>query len=251
MAANIRKIESSDYILDMVDTINDNFESVNDAISDIEEIVNNGDATLNTLNVNANGEITDVSYQGVGKIINNGNIESSAKVKGNTLEVTNSSTFNGAMTANEQATFANDVNFNDNDVNMNSYLNIQKELSIPTRSISSVADTGQVGVVTNNTYNISVEGDFFIQINEAGSDLIQEATYNLTNAKANQVVKIMLNTLASSFILVKLSNSQSLKLQNPKEAVVLVWIQTDATSNTGQWEIMEYSFGFDEATRLI
>ncbi len=235
----IRKITGDDYIPDMIETINHNFDAAKEAIDDLNEIINDGEAELKNVKVNQGGETTEVSYQGTGRMINNGNVETNATVKGRNLEVSHISSFGGNSTFNGASVFNENATFNGANTSFASRINIQKEITIPTRTISSIDDIGVVGAIAG-FYNCSIENDYCIILNQAGSDIDSSVGFRLTNGKPNQVIQFVVNTASGDGINVELGEGNVFNVKM-KESVTLVWNQISEVENTGEWVIIAFS----------
>lgn len=248
MSFEYRKITGEDYIPDMIETLNQNFQSAKEAIDDINEVVNEGDIQVNSITSNPNGEITDVSYEGVGRIVNQGDIESTETVRGKNLNITQSSTFSGNLTTNGNSTFQN-ATFQGSQAEMNTLVRFMKSMSIPTRTISNVVDTNTIGAVSD-TYTVSIEGDQFVILNQGGgSDLIQGARWRLTNGVPNQVIKFVALSIPVP-IFIELNGSQDLEISASLDSVTLLWNQLNEATNEGEWVIIDHSLNFNSA-RII
>lgn len=248
MSFEYRKITGEDYIPDMIETLNQNFEAAKEAIDDINEVVNEGDIQVSSITNNHNGELADVSYEGVGRMVNQGDIESTETVRGKNLSITQASTFGGNLTASGNSTFQDTV-FQGTQVEMNTLLRVMKAMSMPTRTISNVVDTNTVGAVSE-TYTVSIDGDNFVILNQGGgSDLIQGARWRLTNGAPNQVIKFTALSIPVP-IFIELNGSQDFEISSSRESVTLLWNQLNEATNEGEWVIIDHSLNFD-ASRII
>ena len=248
MSFEYRKITGEDYIPDMIETLNQNFEAAKEAIDDINEVVNEGDIQVSSITNNPNGELADVSYEGVGRMVNQGDVESTETVRGKNLSITQASTFGGNLTANGNSTFQDTV-FQGTQVEMNTLLRVMKAMSMPTRTISNVVDTNTVGAVSD-TYTVSIDGDNFVILNQGGgSDLIQGARWRLTNGAPNQVIKFTALSIPVP-IFIELNGSQDFEISSSRESVTLLWNQLNEATNEGEWVIIDHSLNFD-ASRII
>ena len=235
----IKKITGDDYIPDMLQTVNTNFENIASEIEDIAESVNGGDSILNTVTVNPNGETTDTSYTGKGKMINDGDIESTSKVKSKTIEVTDGGTVAGDIEF-ESASFSGNTEHNGDTHSFNGTLNIQKDVRIPSRIIASVADTGTIGAI-NGSYQINIEGDYVISIDRnANNDLDVAAKFKFINGKPNQVIHILIKEDRGVPVLIDINGINSFSITK-NCSVAFLWNQLNEINNTGEWVVIQYS----------
>ena len=237
----IIKITEEDFIPDMINTVNDNFDVLLEAITDLNNIINDGDAELKSLKVEANSNTTQ-AVNVTGKVTIDGDIETSKTLKGKNLNITEASTFNGNTTFKEINTFEKETSFEK--INSNGLFNIKGDITTNVREISESNDTDTVAVV-NNTYNINIENDYVIILNEQNSDLNTQANYALINPKAKQTIKFVVATMSSDFITLKLNDTEKLKIENPKESFELVYDDTNET-----WVIINFSLELP-STRIV
>lgn len=248
MSIQWRKITGDDYIPDMIETINNNTEALIEAINDINEFVNDGDGGFNTLTVNENGEATDVSYSGTGKIENNGDIEAVGHtLKGEELEVSGTSTFSGTAVFNSPVDINDNLNIEADEVELDAFFNIRKSITQPIRTFNIINDIGQVGAVSNN-YNINVADDMHLIFNGAGTDFNLTFPFNLTNARNNQIIYFTVRSLpVGAQARVRLNDDQ-LMLLNERDSVKLSW--RDLPGDTGEWIILHFCNGTEVESRI-
>jgi hypothetical protein len=241
MSIEWRKITDDDYIPDFIKTINRNFESLVEAINDLNEIINDGDAELKTLTIGQGVTDTEeVTYNGYGKLLNQGTIETASKLKSNgTLEVKGVSSFNGTSTFSDEVNVNDDANFTGDVVVMDSLFDIRKSIKYPKRIITTASETDNLGNAENGYYPINVEGDLIIILNELDTTFVSKR-FNLINAQNQQVVKFVSKKYNSSTdkAYIKLIDDNTFELSE-KSSVTLTWNQPE--NSTGEWIVLDYS----------
>lgn len=240
MSRTYKKITSEDYVLDMIEVINQNFDSISKTLDDLDEIVNDGDLEIKSLTINENGEDTDESLYNKGTFVNTGNADFQKKIKAKELEVNSISNFNGISKFNENVEFKKDVVF-DGDLTSFNETSFRKALRVPSRIVDTIEKTGHIGEITD-TYNMPILNDVSIILDEASSNFGQGMTYNLINAKENQILLFKVNSVEGSEIFIKLNATNKISL-TANDSVTLVWRVTNVENNDGEWVILSFTDG--------
>ncbi len=232
MIEDLKKITQEDYIPDMITTLNDNFDRVKEAIADLEELTNNGDAELKSLKVNIDGDVNAVSYQGRGKMVNNGSLEITGDLKAakgifsdavnlNSLNVSSSSTFEGEATFNQKAVLVK--------------ASLAGAVIAKARQIDSLESANIIGAV-NGSYNITVASDFIILVKTESTNLDIANAFNFINPVPSQIIYIV-NTNSSANITIKLSSNSSTQLA-AQSSLMLLWNELQAGTGIGEWVVI-------------
>ena len=231
----IRKITEDDFIPDMIGTLNSNFSVLEEAINDLDEIINDGECTFKSVQVNDGGTKTDQAVSAVGKITASGDIETVETLKSKVLTVSNNMAVGGASTFGGNATFAKESAFNAG-ISTNGVFNIKGDKTVNIRRIQSANDTDTIST-TGSTYDINVTQNYYIIIDELSTGFNTNPNFKLTTAKANQSILVKINAMATN-ITIQLSPTKKLQINNPNEVFQLVY-----NSDTVEWEVFAYSMG--------